>query len=77
MCHSYTTYYIKIYRDLEFFKMTHSRQFCYILNYMYMHVVCFNVLNFYILLLGVLLNSRLIVLYFIFRLNSTAMIIHV
>lgn len=76
MCHNYTTYYIKIYRDLEFFKMTHSRQFCYILNYMYMHVVCF-ILNFYILLLGVLLNSRLIVLYFIFRLNSTAMIIHV
>lgn len=74
MCHNYTTYYIKIYRDLEFFKMTHSRQFCYILNYMYMHVVCF-ILNFYILLLGVLLNSRFYISFF--RLNSTAMIIHV
>lgn len=74
MCHNYTTYYIKIYRDLELFKMTHSRQFCYILNYMYMHVVCF-ILNFYILLLGVLLNSRFYISFF--RLNSTAMIIHV
>lgn len=74
MCHNYTTYYIKIYRDLEFFKMTHLRQFCYILNYMYMHVVCF-ILNFYILLLGVLLNSRFYISFF--RLNSTAMIIHV